>query len=292
MRASFLGWHGGRLCPILAAMPSTRPLRVGAVPYLVGRPLIEGLEREPGLELSRAVPARLVEGLRAGTLDVALVSSIELFRRPGYAYLSGSAIASSGFVASVQVFLRRPLDELRSLALDPSSRTAQALAQVMLARRADQRGSAAPRAFEATADSAEALAADAWLSIGDPALVRTLSPGAPESFNPSQAWSEAFDLPFVFAAWVVRPGIELTPAQLSAFAQSRERGTTRMALEALAREGAATWGLPLDACRRYLAQECRYDPGSDLAPTLRRFRDEAARLGLADPTLEPRALER
>lgn len=273
-------------------MHSNRPLRVGAVPYLVGRPLIEGLAREPGLELSHAVPARLVESLRSGQLDVALVSSIELFRKPGYAYLSGSAIAASGFVASVQVFLRRPLDEVQSLALDPSSRTAQALTQVMLARRFAQRGAAAPRAFEPPSGTAEEAAADAWLAIGDPALVRTLSGDAPASFNPSQAWSETFDLPFVFAAWVVRPGVDLTPAQRSAFAAARERGTTRMALEALAREGASTWGLPLDACRRYLAQECRYDPGSDFAPTLRRFRDEAARLGLADASLEPRALDR
>ncbi|MFT5150919.1 MAG: hypothetical protein ACI841_000903, partial [Planctomycetota bacterium] len=39
-------------------------LRVGSVPYLVGRPLDLGLEREPGIEFMRAVPARLVDGLR------------------------------------------------------------------------------------------------------------------------------------------------------------------------------------------------------------------------------------
>ena len=82
-------------------MHSGTPLRVGAVPYLVGRPLVDGLSQEPGLELSFAVPAQLVESLRRAELDVALVSSIELFRRPGYGYLSGSAIAGSGFVASV-----------------------------------------------------------------------------------------------------------------------------------------------------------------------------------------------
>ena len=265
-------------------------LRVGAVPYLVGRPLVEGLEREPGIELSLAVPARLVDALRREELDVALVSSIELFRRPGYGYVAGSAIAGAGFVASVQVFLRKPLAEVATLALDPASRTAQALSQIMLARECDAAGRPRPRALEPERGTAEEAPADAWLAIGDPALVRSLSPGAPPWFNPSEAWSRAFGLPFVFAAWVVRPGLELDAAALAAFARARERGTGPAALEALAREGAARWSLPLEACRRYLAVECRFDPGRELAPALRRFRDEAARLGLADGTIEPRVL--
>ncbi|MBK8180773.1 MAG: hypothetical protein IPK67_18140 [Planctomycetes bacterium] len=271
-------------------MHTARPLRVGAVPYLVGRPLVDGLEREPGFELQFAVPARLVEQLRAGELDVALVSSIELFRRPGYGYLAGSAIAGQGFVASVQVFLRKPVDQIESLALDPASRTAQALSQVMLARRAASFGRTPPRAFEPPRGSPEAAQADAWLAIGDPALVRSLSPDAPPWFNPSEAWSTAFGLPFVFAAWVVREGLELSDGQLKAFAGARLRGTAPAALEALAAEGARRWNLPLESCRRYLAEECRYDPGRELAPALLRFRDEAARLSLADPALEPRIL--
>lgn len=267
-----------------------KSLRVGAVPYLVGRPLIAGLGDGDGFQLSFAVPARLVEGLRDGSLDVALVSSIELFRRPGYGYLAGSAIAGRGFVASVQVFLNKPVDEVRSLALDPASRTAQALAQIMLARRARALGQPAPRAFEPSNSSAEDAGADAWLSIGDPALVRTLSPNAPPSFNPSLAWSEAFGLPFVFAAWVVRDTVNLTPKQLAAFSGARERGSAAPALEQLAAAGAAQWKLPVSACLRYLKEECRYDPGLDFAPALRRFRDEAAALGLADGALEPRVL--
>ena len=65
--------------------PKTSALRVGSVPYLVGRPLDQGLGDEPGIELHHAVPALLIDQLRAGEIDVALVSSIELFRTPGYA---------------------------------------------------------------------------------------------------------------------------------------------------------------------------------------------------------------
>ncbi|MEZ5974296.1 MAG: MqnA/MqnD/SBP family protein [Planctomycetota bacterium] len=96
-------------------------LRVSSVPYLVGRPLDHGLSREEGITLEKHVPARLVELLRAGKLDVALVSSIELFCMPGYSYIPGLCVGGKGAVSSVQVFLRRPIEQVDSIAMDPAS---------------------------------------------------------------------------------------------------------------------------------------------------------------------------
>ena len=48
--------------------------------------------------------------------------------------------------------------------------------------------------------------------------------------------------------------------------------------------------LPLDACRRYLFEECRYEPGAALARALYAFRDAAAPLGLARADLAPGAV--
>src|SRR5262245_11721714 len=144
-------------------MPSP-VLRVASVPYLVGRPVDEGLAQEPGIEFTRAVPARLAQGLRDGSLDVALVSSIELFRLAGASYLDGPCIAGEGWVSSVQVFLRRPVQEVRSLAADPASRTSVVLTQVVwpgeTPRWIDVPEGADPRS----------VPADAWLRIGDAAL--------------------------------------------------------------------------------------------------------------------------
>jgi chorismate dehydratase len=268
-------------------------LRVGSVPYLVGRPLDEGLEKEPSIELVRRVPAELVAMLRAGELDVALVSSIELFRAPGYRFLEGLAVAGDGFVASVQVFLRGEIESVRTLALDPSSRAAAALVRVLFERRIGG-ASGLPRGPVELVDAApgtdvRALDTDAWLRIGDPALREWLAPDHPPVFNPSAAWRERTGLPFVFACWIVRPGVELEPAHVEAFARSRERGTARR--DELAREAAKAWSLPIEACRRYLLEECRYDPGSAMRPALRRFRDEAAAIGLCDGTLDPDPIE-
>jgi predicted solute-binding protein len=221
-----------------------------------------------------------VERLRADELDVALVSSIELFRRHGYGYLEGAAVAARGGIASVQVFLRAGLPELRAVALDPASRAAQALTQIVLPRRVGRR-----LAFESGGE--DSLACQAWLEIGDRALRRRLSPEAPPSFDPAQAWTEDTGLGFVFAAWVVRPGLVPEPEERQMFAQARERGARE--IDALAARASQAWGLGLQACRRYLGEECRYDPGPELPRALVAFRDAAAALDLCLPGIEPRA---
>ncbi len=257
-------------------------LRVGSVPYLVARPLDLGLGDEEGIELEYATPSVLVDRLREGGLDVALVSSIELFRRPGYGYLDGGVIAGSGFVSSVQVFLRRPIEEVEKVALDPASRTAAALTRVVWPR------TSLPGFLEVSAGSDPCRApADAWLRIGDAALREYAALGEPTVFNPSLAWNRATGLPFVFALWTARPGVELEP-HLPAFLRSRERGAA--ALEELARRASAEWSLSPSLTRHYLCEECRFEVGASLLPALLEFRDRAARLGLARSDLEPRAI--
>ncbi len=260
-------------------------LRVGSVPYFVGRPLDLGLEDEAGIAYHRAVPAELVEGLRAGTIDVALVSSIELFRRPGYGFLAELAVAGESTVSSVQIFLKKPLEEVNTVALDPASRTSVVLAQVSWP--AERR----PRFLELErGEDPRRHRADAWLRIGDRALQELWAPDPADgplwcaTWNPSQAWRERTGLPFVFAPWIVRAGVDVGP-HLAAFRRARERG--RAQTGALAREAARELGLEVEPLTRYLAKECLYEPGERLGRALLAFRDRAAALGLVDAELEP-----
>jgi chorismate dehydratase len=132
-----------------------------------------------------------------------------------------------------------------------------------------------------------AAGCDAWLRIGDPALRAALAADAPPAFNPSEAWTRATGLPFAFAVWIVRPGVDVGP-HLAAFARARARG--REALDELAARAAREWDLPAAACRRYLAEECLYEAGAQLEPALWAFRDAAAALGLCRGDLAPEAL--
>jgi chorismate dehydratase len=267
----------------------SRPrLSVGSVPYLVGRPLDLGLEDAPDLDFRRRVPAELVDGLRDGSTHVALVSSIELFRRPGYRYLDGIAVAGRGFVGSVQVFLRRPIEDVRSIALDPASRTAAALVRTLLHDRPAAPGAGhsggAPEFIEVPrgVDPRE-VTADAWLRIGDVALRETVGERLP-AWNPSLEWTRRTGLPFVFAAWIIAPGANVAPHRAT-FEAAHARGSAAKA--ELAREAAREWDLPEDACREYLEVECLYEPGPEMAASLRAFRDGAAKAGLCDGSLQP-----
>ncbi|MGQ0553590.1 MAG: menaquinone biosynthetic enzyme MqnA/MqnD family protein [Planctomycetota bacterium] len=194
-------------------------LRLGTVPYLNARPFVAGLSEQPGVVLEEAVPAELTRRLRAGALDAALASSVELFRTPRLTWLSGPAITSAGPVRSILLFLRTEVQQVRSLALDRSSRSAAVLAQVCLAefcgRSAAGLGTAGSassglRITECAPDTPLAkLDADAVLRIGDPALA-TL-PGDREAIDLGALWTEATGLPFVYALWLVRPGVPAEP---------------------------------------------------------------------------------
>ena len=259
-------------------------LSVGSVPYLVGRPVDATLGDEPGISFVREAPALLVEGLRSGRLDVALVSSIELFRQPGYRYVSGPCVAGHGYVGSVQVFLRRPLREVEAIAMDPASRTAATLVRCLLADHPD-REQGPPEYIElAQGEDPRAAGTDAWLSIGDRALRDALADDAPPVFNPSEEWVRRTGRPFVFAAWIVRPDAPIEP-HLTAFERAAENGGR--AIQSLAREAASAWNLPAEAAVRYLASECTYDVGEAMHGSLLAFRDLAAPLGLCSPDFDP-----
>ncbi len=259
-------------------------LRVGTVPYLVARPLDWGLEAEEGIELTRDVPANLVASLRAGSLDVALVSSIELFRRPGYAYLPGLAVAALDHISSVLMFHQRPLEELRSVALDPASMAARALLQIVLSERG-----LAPEWFDVAAgDDPRAAGCDAWLRIGDAALREGFDPTTPDAFSPSAAWKEITALPFPFAVWIVRPGVDVS-SHLDSFRRARARGAE--ALGDLVQMGAETWNLDPAFVQHYLAEESIYELGEDLPRSLRELQSRAAELDLCDPHHDPGPVE-
>lgn len=253
-------------------------LRLGSVPYLVGRPLDLGLEADEGVRYERRVPARLVQGLRGGELDVALVSAIELFRQPGARPVRGLAVAGRGEVDSVQVFLRRPLDQVRRLALDPSSRAAAALVQVLLA----ERDGGPPEYLEVPlgTDPREADA-DAWLRIGDRALEETWLEGL-DHWNPSEAWTRSTGLPFVFATWLVTEGAAVGP-HLASLHAAAERGVA--ARRALAEEAAPVLGLPAKDLTRYLVEQCVFTLGDEMGDALRLYGERARALGLASQGL-------
>jgi chorismate dehydratase len=182
------------------------PIRIGAVEYLNTRPLVYGLEQGLGrgaIELSYAVPSALADRMAEGALDVALLPIVELARLGDLELVPGLGIVTFGASRSVLLVSRRPVEELRSVALDRDSRTSNALTQVLFANvwRREPEFSLGPASLD------DALAGhDAAVRIGDKALFEPLPDGA-LVYDLGEVWTEHTGLPFVFAAWAARPGV-------------------------------------------------------------------------------------
>ena len=143
-----------------------RAVRLGAVSYLNAEPAVHGLEADPGFRLERDVPSRVARRLHAAEVDLGIIPSIE-YCFGHYAIVPGCAIASRGPVRSVCLFHHGPLEKIRRVALDTSSRTSVALAKVLLRERLGR----SPQYVPMAPSLVDMLAvADAALLIGDPAL--------------------------------------------------------------------------------------------------------------------------
>jgi chorismate dehydratase len=172
--------------------------RVGSVRFLNAVPLTRGLEDQVIFE----VPSKLAEMLRRDELDAALVSVTEVLFNDRYDILDGVAIASLGEVQSVLLAHRKPIDEIKEVFCDPASLTSVNLLRVLLAERG-----LTPE-FKSLPGYDFAELPDYALLIGDHALNLLLNPHEHEIWDLGAAWVEFTKLPFVYAVWALRRGME------------------------------------------------------------------------------------
>jgi len=233
-------------------------LRIGCVSYLNARPLIDGLDDEQGLEVRTDVPARLLSDLESGDVDIALCPVIDFFASDHeLALVPVGAIGCEGPTLTVRLYSQVPIGEIQTLHADTDSHTSVALAQVLLAKLFNVR----PRiidydARERTADGRIDESPQAMLLIGD--KVVTGSPLAvqyPHQMDLGEGWHELTGLPFVFAMWMTRVGIDLfdLPARLTA---RLDANLPQRLL--IAERYAQQHGWPSDLAEHYLIDVLRY----------------------------------
>jgi chorismate dehydratase len=172
--------------------------RIGSVKYLNAVPLTRGME----YQIIFATPARLAELLRRDELEAALVSVTEVLFTDRYDVLDEVAIASLGEVYSVLLAHRKPLAEAKEIFCDTASLTSVNLLKVLLAERGLK-----PE-FKPLENYAAAPEKDFVLLIGDPAIDFQRAPHDHAIFDLGSAWFEATNLPFVYAVWALRRGVE------------------------------------------------------------------------------------
>jgi chorismate dehydratase len=276
-------------------------LRISIVQYLNTAPLVWGFTNGPLAgkhDLSFTVPSQCADALRTGAADVAIIPAIEYQRIPGLVVLPDLAIASHNRVRSLLIVSKKPIEQVRSIALDRSSRSTQALTRILAA----EHWKIKPEYFETDPDLRAMLEnADAAMLIGDPALrisiaIEKKSTVSPQGRAVCQAatlgmtsaeifqvydvvgeWRKFASLPAVMAIWAARPEV-VTPEVLADFAASRNFGLTQIA--AICLEAARELELPQEALESYLRHNIDYSLGEENRRGLERYFHEAAKLGL------------
>ena len=238
---------------------------IGSVSYLNARPLIHGLDRDPDIHLELAVPAMLLEGLRSRRFDVALLPVIDYQRLPDARIVPSGGIGCDGPTLTVRIFSRVPIEKITSLACDTESHSSVALARIVLARRYG----ITPRLVDLTEGASDA---EAVLLIGDKVVVNEPK-GMEHQLDLGAAWKELTSMPFVFAVWVTRGGVDLgdLPQRLL---EAKDRGLAD--LPNIVAHHAVPRGWSADLAMQYLSVNLKYEIGVPQLEAIRLFHQWAA----------------
>ena len=106
-------------------------IRLGRISYVNMAPVFYRLEAE--VDEVQGVPTDLNARLLRGELDLAPISSIEYARHADrLRLLPRLCVSSEGAVDSIQLVARKPLEQVRTIAVTPESATSVVLTKVLL----------------------------------------------------------------------------------------------------------------------------------------------------------------
>lgn len=267
-----------------------RRLRIAAIDFLNPAPLMWDFEHSPRMselatryDIDRMTPSQCAASLIAGSADLGLIPVAAL--TPELAVVPGCAIASLDRVRSIQLIVRglRPLEEVATVAADTASRSSLAYTNILFRKFL----SISPTFIPQPADPVTMLrSADAALLIGDPALLALEARDTIEAevgpcqwFDIAHEWTTRTGLPWVAAVWAARPERIHSAAQLIAdLNNSRANGIDH--IEVLVAEWAPLIAIPTTTIRDYLTHNIHYALDEPCIEAIRRFRNDAAEIGL------------
>ena len=251
-------------------------MRISAISYLNTAPLMwdfeHGLTPE-AFQISYTLPSQCAQELQNGKADIGIIPAAAYATIPDLSILAGIAIASKRPVRSILLVSEKPLDEIRSVALDSSSLTSAALTRVLFERFWGGMREFSPH----SPDLAAMLAAkDAALLIGDPAL--RVDRSKYRTWDLAEEWIRFTGKPFVFAFWAVRDeALKTSRFDLSSvFQQSRDHGLAPNNLAEITRTWAEKLDLPQPDLHEYLTGNIFYHLDEHCLAGLRLFYRYAA----------------
>jgi chorismate dehydratase len=258
-------------------------LRISAISFLNTAPLMWDFEHGDAgqdFEISYTLPSACAAALAAGQADIGIIPAFTYAQIPELVILPNIAIAAKDRVRSILLVSTKPIDHVRTVAADTSSRTSVALLQVLFAKffgGARELTPHPPKLDEMLHNH------DAALLIGDAALQVPLDAGY-HLYDLAHLWHRATGKPFVFAFWAVRlEALNRQPTGMNlakVFQQSRDHGLEPNSLDVIAREWSPKLGLSEDDIRSYLMENIHYYLDRENHAGLKLFLQYSQEIGL------------
>jgi len=269
-------------------------LRISAISFLNTAPLMWDFEHGAAgrhFDIAYTIPSGCAAALSAGEADIGIIPAVTYAQIPGLVILPSIAIAAKDSVRSILLVCKKPLEDVRTVATDTSSRTSVALTQILFAQ-----FWGGHREFAPHPPALEEMLKDhdAALLIGDSALQVSLHDSPYRLYDLGHEWRALTGKPFVFAFWAVRldalhrqpPGMDL----ITTFQRSRDHGLRPENIHQIADEWAPRLNMTHAEVVEYLTQNIHYHLDRDNHAGLQLFLQYAHQAGLIEEMPELRFL--
>lgn len=252
--------------------------RLAASSYLNSAPLIWSFlygKHRGSIDFVEAVPARCAQMLSESSVEGALVPVIEYQRIAGGLLAPNVCVGSQKEVLSVVLVSRnRRLEDIRTVALDESSRTSATLVKVIFReflRREPEWTTRSPN-LEAMLEQN-----DAALIIGDPGMAFPRQ--GLNVWDMAGLWKEHTGLGFVFAMWMVREE-SIERARTIDFPGARDEGVAQ--IEEIVRSYQDKIPMRVEELRNYLTENIVFKLDESMEKGLRLYFELAFKHGLIE----------
>ncbi|MGC2697537.1 MAG: menaquinone biosynthesis protein [Candidatus Angelobacter sp.] len=259
-------------------------LRISAISFLNTAPLMWDFENGDAarrlsahFDVSYTIPSVCAQQLQEGSADIGIIPVAAYTTIPDLVIVPDVAIAAKNRVRSILLVSKVPLEKIRSVATDGSSRTSAALVEIYLRKFVG----ADPGFTRQTPDLKAMLQwHDAALLIGDPALqART---DGYFVYDLAEEWRRWTGRSFVFAFWAVRKaalqGCMPEPNIAQVFQQSRDNGLQH--IPEIASAWASRLNLSAKLISEYLTDNVDYSLDAENLEGLRLFYRYGAEIGV------------
>lgn len=186
----------------------TKKLKISAVSYLNTTPFIYGLKNWGTIDadLILSPPADCAKVFESEDVDIALIPIAALPKFPKANVLPSYCLGAFDKVRTVILTGNTPIEEVKRVFLDRHSLTSVELTKILCEKLWKISPEFVPLEDYSLLDNCEDGDGDIFLLIGDKAF--DYEDCMIFSYDLAQEWKELTSLPFVFALWVAREGID------------------------------------------------------------------------------------